>query len=65
MDTVDGCWWINTEPYCNRQIFEQTLLQADDYRLTLLQLDHEDIEENGEGFLEAYTPRFRKRYRPC
>lgn len=61
MDTVDGCWWINTDPYCNGQIFEQTLLQADGYRLTLLQLDREDIEEDGEDLLEAYTPRFRKR----
>lgn len=61
MDTVDGCWWIDTEPYCNRQIFEQTLVQADGYRLTLLQLDDEEVEEDEKDLLEAYTPRFRKR----
>lgn len=43
MDVVDGCWWIDRDPYCNGQIFEQTLLQADGYRLTLLQLDQEEM----------------------
>ena len=60
MDAVDGCWWTDTDPYCNSQIFEQTLLQADGYRLTLLQLEQEDVEEDEEVLLEAYTPRFHK-----
>lgn len=61
MDMVDGCWWIDAEPYCNRQIFEQTLLQAGGFRLTLLQLDHEEIDEDDESLLDAYTPGFHKR----
>ena len=60
MAAIDGHWWTDSEPHCNGQVLEQTLLQVDGYRLTLLQLDEEEIEEGGneENLIDAYTPRF-------
>ena len=63
MDAVDGHWWVDAESYCNHQLLEQTLIQIDGYRLTLLQIDEEEIREaeEEENLIESYTPRFRKR----
>ena len=63
MSAVDGHWWIDTEPYSIGQILEQTLLQFDGYRLTLLQIDEDELEgeKDEDDLIEAYTPRFRKR----
>jgi len=63
MDAVDGHWWVDVKPYCDRQLLEQTFLQINGYRLTLLQLDEEEIEEANEedDLAESYTPRFRRR----
>ena len=63
MAAIDSYWWTDAEPHCNGQILEQALLQVDGYRLTLLQLDEEGIEEGDDeqDLIDAYTPRFRKR----
>ncbi len=63
MEQVDAHWWIDAEPYCNGWLWEQTLPQANGYRLTLLQLGEEEMEEadEEEELVEAYTPRFRRR----
>ena len=63
MDTVDGHWWVDAAPYCNRPLLEQTLVQANGFCLTLLQLDEDDIEEADEedDLIESYAVRFRKR----
>ena len=63
MSVVDGHWWTNAEPHSTGQVLEQTLLQLDGYRLTLLQIDEDELEERDEedDLIEAYIPRFRKR----
>ena len=61
LDIVDGHWWVDAEPYCNRHLLEQTLVQADGFRLTLLQVDEDDMEEADEeaDLIDSYDIRFR------
>lgn len=61
LDMVDGHWWVDAEPYCNRQLLEQTLVQVDGFRLTLLQHDEDDMEEADEeaDLIDSYDIRFR------
>ncbi len=63
MAVVDGYWWIDAKPYCKWKIHEQILIQASDYRLTLLQIDEDEMEEKEEEekLIDAYTPRFSRR----
>jgi hypothetical protein len=63
MDAVDGHLWVDAEPYCNLHLLEQSLVQINGFRLTLLQVDKDEIEEADEedDLIESYVVRFRKR----
>jgi len=63
MDGVDASLWVDAKPYARHQLLEQALIQIDGFRLTLLQVDEEEIEaaEEEGDLVESYTPRFRRR----
>lgn len=53
--------WTN-QPAKLSALYEQTVLQANGYRMTLLQAELRDEEDDAEetGLQESWTPRFRK-----
>ncbi|MGF1456279.1 MAG: ImmA/IrrE family metallo-endopeptidase [Alphaproteobacteria bacterium] len=62
MEAVGGHWWVDAEPYCNRQLLEQTLVQINGFRLSLLQIDEDDVEQKHEEeeVEESYKPSFHR-----
>ena len=60
IEEVESHWWLDTDS--NRRlpetIYEQSLHQSEEYRVTLLWFD-EDLEDDDDDDVEWEPPRFR------